>query len=492
MRLNKISVVFGLILILGSTVKAFDYNPSDFPEGWSLNNAVKDSIFRVIKEKEIWDPQKATWQKNTYAFVKGHLMSKQFEVSAGDEIEIGFYAKSAEEKEVLCTIYTYARTEKGGFAYNGGLKGFKGSAKKEWTLISGKIIIPDKLQNYNRSVDAIIVTLVSDTGANFNNPSISHIKKKMFSNPEYAVQEAAGRARLVRQDYTGAREAFNSALKLAGTEDETKLILSHIEETDKTEKISTTTEKAKTIFKKADDFIKQGKYREALIEYQSIKDTSGIDYMKEISLCNIAKIYRLNKNFANAHKTYNEFLGLPGLTDFYRIYGLFEQAETYLEQKNYVRARQLYALIIKTAGIQKHHVFRATLYTGDSYRQEKKHSQARKIYEELFRQQETSHYPHEGYRLDLRSRLEEIDGLPDGAVEKSLREKRIEWVNRPKYGIYVSLKGSDKNSGTKKKPFASINRAQEEVRKIKDKGMPKGGIAVYLRGGKYFITESIS
>lgn len=492
MRLKKISMVFSFIMILGSISQAFDYNPADFPEGWSLNNAVKDSVFRVIKDKKTWDPQKAIWLENTFVFVKGHLMSKQFEVSAQDEIEIGFYAKSAEEKEVFCTIYTYARTEKGGFSYNGGLKGFSGRAKKEWAQISGKITIPDKPQNYGKPVDAVIVVLASDTGAYFDNPSISHIRRSKFSDSRFADYESSGRAKFVRQDYAGAREAFKSALGFASSDDERKLILTHIEETDRTERIATTAIRAKTIFRKADNFMKQGKYAEARREYEAIQDASGMDYMKEISLCSIAKLYRMEKDYVNAHKTYGKYFKIPELTSYYHIYGLFEQAKAYLEQKDYVRARQIYSQVMKTAEAKEHHLFRARLFTGDSYRLEKKYSSARKIYEELFRQQETSPYPHEGYRLDIRSRLEGIDGLADGAVEKSERQKRIEWVNSPKYAIYVSLNGSDKNAGTKEKPFATIQRAREEVRKIKSKGMPQGGIAVYLRGGKYFINGTIS
>ncbi|HNS32262.1 MAG TPA: right-handed parallel beta-helix repeat-containing protein, partial [bacterium] len=488
MKLNKLSEVFGFILILASTIQAFDGNPSGFPKEWSLNNAVRS--IKNIEFKAITDKKNA-WEGDTFAFVRGHLMSKQFPVSAGDELEISFYAKDPDEKYVSCSLYVYTRSGSGVLNSRGGVKGFSHKAGTDWTFVSGKITIPETSE-MKTPINAVIVVLASETGAYFDYPSISHIKKGEFKNPEYAVYEAAGRAKFALEDYPGAREAFKNALKLAQTEDERKLILSQMEETDRTEKIATTAEKAKTVFKKADAFEKERRYREARKEYEAIKKQSGMDYLKEIALFNIARLYSMEKDYANAHKTYEKIFALPGLTPCYRIYGLFRQAETCLEQKDYIRARQLYEHVKKTQGATEHNIFRAALFTGDSYRLDRKHSQARKIYENLLREQETSSYPHEDYRLDLRDRLESIEGLADGAVEKSIRQKRVEWVNSPKYSIYVSLEGKDTNPGTKEKPFATVQRAQEEVRKIKAQGMPEGGIAIYIRGGKYFITDTIT
>ena len=245
------------------------------------------------------------------------------------------------------------------------------------------------------------------------------------------------------------------------------------------------------VFSKADAFIKTGDYRSARAEYEKLKGLPS--YGKEMALFNIAESYRLEKDYANAHKTYKEIFAMPNLTAYYRIYGLFQEADLYAEQKDYEKARQLYEQITKTKGALEHHAFTAGLKTGDTYKTEKKYSQARSIYEKLLKEQESAQLPHEGYRLDLRNRLEDIDGLADGAAVKNRQEKLVEWVNSPKQPIYVSLRGDDNNTGTKEKPFATIKRAQEEVKRIKSgKGMPAGGIVVYLRGGKYFISESIA
>jgi len=58
---------------------------------------------------------------------------------------------------------------------------------------------------------------------------------------------------------------------------------------------------------------------------------------------------------------------------------------------------------------------------------------------------------------------------------------------------FVSVDGSDSNDGSIDAPFASIKRAKEKVREIIDAGLyPEEGITVYLRGGEYKISETIS
>jgi hypothetical protein len=56
--------------------------------------------------------------------------------------------------------------------------------------------------------------------------------------------------------------------------------------------------------------------------------------------------------------------------------------------------------------------------------------------------------------------------------------------------FYVSPTGDDKNPGTKDRPFATITKARDAVRKIIEKGLTKS-ISVYLRDGRYQISEPI-
>ena len=51
--------------------------------------------------------------------------------------------------------------------------------------------------------------------------------------------------------------------------------------------------------------------------------------------------------------------------------------------------------------------------------------------------------------------------------------------------IYVSPKGNDENRGTQSKPFASIGKAMEAVRKT------SGHVVIYLLEGRYYLNKPV-
>ena len=56
----------------------------------------------------------------------------------------------------------------------------------------------------------------------------------------------------------------------------------------------------------------------------------------------------------------------------------------------------------------------------------------------------------------------------------------------------IATDGSDANPGTRAKPFASLERARDAIRQLKQKGpLPKGGVTIWLRGGDYFRTNAL-
>ena len=56
----------------------------------------------------------------------------------------------------------------------------------------------------------------------------------------------------------------------------------------------------------------------------------------------------------------------------------------------------------------------------------------------------------------------------------------------------IATDGNDANPGTRAKPFASLERARDAIRQLKQKGpLPKGGVTIWLRGGDYFRTNAL-
>ena len=57
---------------------------------------------------------------------------------------------------------------------------------------------------------------------------------------------------------------------------------------------------------------------------------------------------------------------------------------------------------------------------------------------------------------------------------------------------WVSTTGNDAETGTKKKPFATLERARDAVRETKKAvGLPKGGVTVWLQSGVYEISKTL-
>src|SRR2546430_6653074 len=57
--------------------------------------------------------------------------------------------------------------------------------------------------------------------------------------------------------------------------------------------------------------------------------------------------------------------------------------------------------------------------------------------------------------------------------------------------FHVATNGNDTNPGTQAKPFATLERARDEVRKLRMNSPSKRGITIWLHGGDYFRTNAL-
>src|SRR6266568_4185090 len=75
--------------------------------------------------------------------------------------------------------------------------------------------------------------------------------------------------------------------------------------------------------------------------------------------------------------------------------------------------------------------------------------------------------------------------VPGRAVAQ---QPRVEDRTEPGAGradFYVATNGHDENPGTREKPFASLARARDAVRRLKSGGRGDAGVTVLVRGGTY-------
>jgi hypothetical protein len=63
----------------------------------------------------------------------------------------------------------------------------------------------------------------------------------------------------------------------------------------------------------------------------------------------------------------------------------------------------------------------------------------------------------------------------------------------PAAQFYVAATGNDSNPGTRRRPFASLERARDEVRRLMQdrRRPPRGDVIIWLQGGDYFRTNAL-
>ena len=62
--------------------------------------------------------------------------------------------------------------------------------------------------------------------------------------------------------------------------------------------------------------------------------------------------------------------------------------------------------------------------------------------------------------------------------------------NAAEFAFYVSPEGSDSQAGTSvRKAFATLEKARDAIRAVKQEGELESPVTVYLRGGTYELTE---
>jgi len=97
------------------------------------------------------------------------------------------------------------------------------------------------------------------------------------------------------------------------------------------------------------------------------------------------------------------------------------------------------------------------------------------------------------HRHEAREYIKEIARMDKGLPARNPQASRtaIAAITRFAAEVYVSPDGSDKNDGSRNRPFASLARARDAVRALKGHGA-RGPIAVRIMPGEYRVTGTLS
>ncbi|MEA1952649.1 MAG: right-handed parallel beta-helix repeat-containing protein, partial [Planctomycetota bacterium] len=85
--------------------------------------------------------------------------------------------------------------------------------------------------------------------------------------------------------------------------------------------------------------------------------------------------------------------------------------------------------------------------------------------------------------------------LPPQTLRAANAPSRTPMPKRPTPAVtlFIATSGDDANAGTREQPFATLQRARDEIRKLKQRGLlSKGGVAVQVAGGRYKVAKTFT
>jgi hypothetical protein len=99
------------------------------------------------------------------------------------------------------------------------------------------------------------------------------------------------------------------------------------------------------------------------------------------------------------------------------------------------------------------------------------------------------------HREEAEAQIHELTRLQTGQSARDPSAMRTALPQRPAPAIelHISPRGLDSNPGTQAQPFATLERAREEIRQLKQRrGLPPGGVAVVAHGGSYKVVRTFA
>ncbi len=151
---------------------------------------------------------------------------------------------------------------------------------------------------------------------------------------------------------------------------------------------------------------------------------------------------------------------------------------------DYPAARRVYREVVGLADAPGHSKSAALLQVAACHDRQKQYAEAEAVYRQLGQMPDVPDH----HRWEAQERLEELARLRQGLPGQDPTRGRtpLPKLPEPTIKLYVAPDGDDGGPGDPNRPFATLERARDRIREIKrQRGLPPGGAAVFLRGGRY-------
>lgn len=204
---------------------------------------------------------------------------------------------------------------------------------------------------------------------------------------------------------------------------------------------------------------------------------------------NLAHICRERNDITGAREHYRALLESTGLSLRDRLNAQFDLGQLCWQTGDLTAARAAYAQIVSTKDAPAHYRSVAQLRIAASHAQQKNQTAARAEFAKVEAMADAP--PH--HKREAAESVKELERSQRGQSARDPALSRIPFPKPPQPGatLFVSPQGADANPGTKERPFATLERARDEIRKLKKGGtLPVGGVACYIRDGEYVVKQT--
>ena len=203
----------------------------------------------------------------------------------------------------------------------------------------------------------------------------------------------------------------------------------------------------------------------------------------------MARGLRQQKNYEEAGRAYGRLLESTEAGSHDKLNVRMELAHLHLEAGNFDVARAEYAKVVGAADVGAHYRSIAQLRVAAGYVLQKNNTMAKVEYAKVAAMPDVPRH----HKWEAQERVKELERIETGGSgrEPALSRTEMPVLPHPAVELFVSPEGSDTNTGIKKCPFATLERARDEIRKLKKNGpLPAGGVTVYIRDGGYKVSQT--
>ena len=208
-----------------------------------------------------------------------------------------------------------------------------------------------------------------------------------------------------------------------------------------------------------------------------------------VRLC-LAECYLRENRAVAAREQHEALLNTPDLPNREAWNLRLEIAHSYLAAREYPAARAEYSKIASDMEMPPEFRGNAALCFAHTFVREKAYAQAAAVFAKVAKRADLPAHQ----RWEAEQRMHEMQRLERGLAARDPAATHVKVPPLPEPGatFYVAPDGSDENSGTRERPFASLCRTRDAVRDLKSRqGLPRGGVTVFVRGGTYATRQTL-